>query len=56
MGRATSRSLRAAEEALREYVAEMAGTEHDLIEELEVASVEHLAQLDDTPRTPRNRR
>ena len=31
------------EDELRAYVADMAGTEHDLIGELEVASTEHLA-------------
>ena len=34
---------REAEEELRTYVSEMAGTEHDLIEDLETASVDHLS-------------
>lgn len=40
---------RQAEDELRIYVAEMAGTEHDLIEELEIASSAHLSAAERKP-------
>lgn len=47
-----SERRREAEDELRSYVAEMAGSEHDLIEELEDLSAKHLAQ----PAKPARRR
>jgi hypothetical protein len=47
---------REAEDELRAYVVEMAGTEHDSIEELEAASVEHLAESEKASHGRRRRR
>ena len=47
---------REAEDELRAYVNAMAGSAHDLDEELAEASAEHLAELDRKPRRQRRAR
>lgn len=46
---------REAEDDLREYVVEMAGTEHDLLEDIQAAAAEHLVGAE-VSRTLRRRR